>query len=388
MSSHAAQRAIADVLQNGKALLKFISPNNVGLTGSHECGYYLPKSAWELYTPHAPIKGQFKEHMVDITWPDGRVTNSCIKWYGQKTRSEYRLTRFGRDFPWLTADNIGDLLVFVPTGSNTFAAHVLDLEEDIDDVQAALGLEISGSWAVYEAGAAEEEFDEDECIDTRFREFASALTDFPGTEAFSHETQSILKDCIASFAGISPDKQIVSLVDSEYRLFRLVERRLCADQITRVLKSVDDFMQTAATIMNRSKARAGRALENHVEYILNESGIPFDVRPNVDGKPDIVIPGKAQYDDPGFPVEKLFMIGIKTTCKDRWRQVLNEAKRIPDKHLLTMQPGISGAQLQEMKDARLSLIVPEPLHNNYPPDSPMSLLSVNNFIDHIKHRLG
>ena len=26
------------------------------------------------------------------------------------------------------------------------------------------------------------------------------------------------------------------------------------------------------------------------------------------------------------------MLGVKTTCKDRWRQVLSEADRIPQKH--------------------------------------------------------
>jgi hypothetical protein len=48
MLSPAAERAVNDALACGKALLKFISPNNVGLTGSHECGYYLPKKAWRI----------------------------------------------------------------------------------------------------------------------------------------------------------------------------------------------------------------------------------------------------------------------------------------------------------------------------------------------------
>jgi len=44
MTSPFAERAIAEALRYGKAILKFISPNDVGLTGGHQCGYYLPKA--------------------------------------------------------------------------------------------------------------------------------------------------------------------------------------------------------------------------------------------------------------------------------------------------------------------------------------------------------
>ncbi|MGW8289212.1 MAG: type II restriction endonuclease, partial [Candidatus Bathyarchaeia archaeon] len=294
----------------------------------------------------------------------------------------------GKDFPWLTADNIGDLLVLIPPNEHTFTAHVLDLEEDIEDIQATLGIEISGSWAIYEADHMEKEIDEGECIDLRFRDFAGLLKEFPSTEEFSSETQRVLNECIKAFPSVESDKKIVDLVDAEYKLFRLVERRLCADQITRLFKSVDDFLKTAATIMNRRKARAGRALENHVEYVLKEAQIPFDIRPQIDGKPDIVIPGKDAYEDSQYPTEKLFMVGVKTTCKDRWRQVLNEAKRIPHKHLLTLQPGISEAQLTEMSEASLRLIVPKPLHKKYPPQETMSILTVDAFVEDVRKALG
>lgn len=135
--------------------------------------------------------------------------------------------------------------------------------------------------------------------------------------------------------------------------------------------------------MNRRKARAGRSLENHVEFILRKNSIRFDMRPDIDGKPDIVIPGKAQYDDPSYPISKLFIVGVKTTCKDRWRQVLNEAKKIPDKHILTTQAGISINQLKEMHKSRVSLIVPKPLQKQYPDGSGITLLTLEGFIQFI-----
>jgi hypothetical protein len=57
------------------------------------------------------------------------------------------------------------------------------------------------------------------------------------------------------------------------------------------------------------------------------------------------------------------MLAAKTTCKDRWRQILNEADRIPAKHLLTLQEGVSEGQFREMNDAGVRLVVPRALHD-------------------------
>ncbi len=128
-------------------------------------------------------------------------------------------------------------------------------------------------------------------------------------------------------------------------------------------------------------------MENHVEYILRQSNVPFDCRPDIPGEPDIVIPGKAEYDDPKFPTERLFMLGVKTTCKDRWRQVLNEAERIPHKHLVTIQEGISKKQLIQMQESNVRLIVPRRLHSRYPIDDTIKLLDVEGFVKVVKRRL-
>jgi hypothetical protein len=177
-------------------------------------------------------------------------------------------------------------------------------------------------------------------------------------------------------------------MDREYALFRMVERMLCQDEICRQFRSVDDFLSTAARIMNRRKSRAGRALENHVGYLFQDANIPFDARPNVDGQPDVLIPGKAQYEDPRWPEERLYVVGIKTTCKDRWRQVLNEARRVRHKHILTVQKGISTRQLTEMRDSSVSLVVPQKLHSMFPPVDGMEVLSIRQFVDAVRRNLG
>ena len=111
------------------------------------------------------------------------------------------------------------------------------------------------------------------------------------------------------------------------------------------------------------------------------------MRPNIDGKPDVVIPNEAAYHDKDYPLDKLFIIGVKTTCKDRWRQVLNEGKRVPEKHILTIQPGISTNQLNEMHKANVTLVVPKRFHKDYPKDRDITLLTVEEFISKIHTKL-
>ena len=82
-------------------------------------------------------------------------------------------------------------------------------------------------------------------------------------------------------------------------------------------------------------------------------------------KPDFIFPGISNYRDPQFPATHLTMVAAKTTCKDRWRQILNEAARIPEKHLLTLEPSISQGQTDEMKSERVQLVLPRALHETY-----------------------
>jgi hypothetical protein len=75
------------------------------------------------------------------------------------------------------------------------------------------------------------------------------------------------------------------------------------------------------------------------------------------------------------------MIGLKTTCKDRWRQVTQEAQRIPQKHILTLQNGISPNQLIQMRQAKVTLIVPKSLQKLYPTkDTGIKIFTIDDFV--------
>jgi len=387
MSRPHAERAIADALRVGRAILKTISPNDVGLTGGHQAVFYLPKTAWRLFTPQPPVKDTNHDHRVHVVWQDGRETESTVKWYGKGTRSEYRLTGFNRerDFPFLDEDCVGALLVVVPERPDHFLAYVLDLEEEIEEVQAALGVEVVKGWAAYDAKARLSDETEDGCLNRSFQKFASDLTAFPRTRVFSDRAWTSLVECVNAFARKPVDTQLLRLVEAEYALFRTVERRICEPEIIRVFKSVDDFLATAQTILQRRKARAGRSLEHHVERLLQNAGLPFDKGVVVDGtRPDIILPGREQYEDSSFPEERLILLGIKTTCKDRWRQVTREAPRARHRFILTMQQGVSSQQMREMGGAGIRLVVPKALHKKFPPVDRPNVVSLKRFIDEVR----
>src|SRR5690606_25468913 len=96
-------------------------------------------------------------------------------------------------------------------------------------------------------------------------------------------------------------------------------------------------------------------------------------------KPDFLFPSREAYHDPKFADSKLTLLASKTTCKDRWRQVLNEADRIKTKHLFTLQQGISKNQLEEMYKYNVCLVVPKPYLNTFPKEFRDRILTLDIF---------
>jgi hypothetical protein len=80
------------------------------------------------------------------------------------------------------------------------------------------------------------------------------------------------------------------------------------------------------------------------------------------------------------------MLAVKRTCKDRWRQVTTEAKRIERKHLLTLESGISESQLRSMYDHQLIVAMPRDVRECYPSNLRSSLLTIEELIADLKRR--
>lgn len=383
----ATDAAVDDALSAGRALCKVISPNDAGLTGSHQSGLYLPKAAWRIFSTSAPVEEENRREEVEITWSDGAKSASVISWYGKGSRSEYRLTRLGdAGEKRLSRESVGDLWVLVPQGDRQFKAHVLRTDEEASALCAALGIESGARWALYQRTPAPG--DGDSRYAAWARREAEKHRDFPSGRIMAELARTAVLELSPEVLQQSADHRLLAWMEAEYVLYRDIERRVCGGQVRRRFESVEEFLAAAATLMNRRKSRAGHSLEEHVEHLLREAGIAFDAQAAIDGKvrPDILLPGKSAYDDPQHPAENLVVLGLKTTCRDRWRQVLNEGKRVAAKHLLTLQPAMSKTQLSEMRDAGLRLVVPAPLHAGYDLPDNLRLQTVEEFVVEMKRR--
>jgi hypothetical protein len=129
-------------------------------------------------------------------------------------------------------------------------------------------------------------------------------------------------------------------------------------------------------------------LENHLETLFKANKIQYSRNPVTENKsrPDFIFPDAASYHNKEFSPLLLSMLGVKTTCKDRWRQVLAEADRIENKHLLTIEAAISKNQTDEMKAKNLQLVLPESIHSTYTAEQQKWLMSVSDFTSLLKTR--
>lgn len=203
---------------------------------------------------------------------------------------------------------------------------------------------------------------------------------FPSTKVFSEYARNTLFEVDARD---NPDAVLVRWLEREEELFRTLEKHIIQKQLNKGFANVDSFIAYSLSVQNRRKSRVGQALENHFEMILKARNIKYDRTKVTENKskPDFIFPGIKEYHDIDFDVSKLLMLGAKSTCKDRWRQVLSEANRISNKHLLTLEAAISTNQTDEMVSKHLQLVVPRSIHKTYTTRQQDWLMDVNAFIE-------
>lgn len=211
---------------------------------------------------------------------------------------------------------------------------------------------------------------------------------FPKTKIFSDFSRAILKERYSAIE--QPDDALLAWMDYEERLFRILERHIVSERLKAGFgksgHDVDEFIQFSLSVQNRRKSRVGHAFENHITEILIQNKVRFEKGVYTEGKqkPDFLFPGRTAYLDPHFNQNKLFMLAAKTTCKERWRQVLAEAEKIRVKHLITLEPSISEDQTKQMRAHMVQLVVPKPIQETFTVQQKADLVSLLEFINNIK----
>ncbi len=227
----------------------------------------------------------------------------------------------------------------------------------------------------------------EESSDTYFDEMLKRFNgNFPTTKQFSSYAQSTLIDLNLHD---NPDVVLMAWMEREEILFRTLEKYLIGDQLTKGFHDdVDGFIKFSLSVQNRRKSRVGQALENHIEQIFTVRNIHYTRTKITENKskPDFIFPSIEKYHDKTFDGSLLTMLGVKSTCKDRWRQVLSEANRIKNKNLLTLEAAISENQTNEMIFNHLQLVVPQSILITYTNNQQKWLINLDTFITLVKEK--
>lgn len=214
--------------------------------------------------------------------------------------------------------------------------------------------------------------------------------EFPKTIPFSDHARLTLPGIDARD---DPDAALMAWLNHEEAMFRRLERKIVSGRIAQGFVEaeevdVDAFVSFSQSILQRRKSRMGYSFQNHLSAVFDAFELRYDPQVITENskKPDFVFPGKAEYFDESFSVDLLTMLAAKSTCKDRWSQVLPEAARIPKKHLVTLEPGISIGQTQSMKAENLQLIVPASLQASYTQEQRDWLMNIADFVALVTNR--
>ncbi|MXY64990.1 MAG: restriction endonuclease [Gammaproteobacteria bacterium] len=212
---------------------------------------------------------------------------------------------------------------------------------------------------------------------------------FPSTANFSRLARDTLPDVRAED---DPDVALLMWLIREEALFRRLEKRIVSKRLEEGFDNeegvdVDGFIDYSLSVHNRRKSRMGHSLENHLEAVFRAFGIAYDRGKITENnhRPDFLFPSVTAYHAaPATGATNLAMLGAKSSCKERWRQVLAEADKIPRKHLLTLEPGISEPQTDQMEASNLQLVVPRDILGSYTEVQRVWLWNLRDFIGHLK----
>lgn len=381
--------------------LKRLSSNDT-LAVSHQAGPYIPRNfLFQIFPSISRTDKKNPEVLFDLFVDShGEHRNARVVWYNNKfhggTRNEARITRLGgKKSALLSPDNIGALSIFAFVRGQTGEAvecHawlcVTAEEEDevqnryvsVEPGQCLVWPPLQGIWEIVSTfrGRAD-------CYLTSEEIPPEWKASFPPGNELAKKSIEMRPN-----TDIDPDERLLKRRLCEFQIFESLEEFHEKPAIEAGFGEVALFLERSQRILQRRKSRAGRSLELHVRQIFSEEGLvehedfEYGVESEPRRKPDFLFPSRQCYRDPDFPEDCLRILAVKTTCRDRWRQVLNEAERIRIKHLLTLQEGVSEHQFREMKESGIKLVVPERIIGKYPKGVQPELMTLRQFISEVR----
>lgn len=330
--------------------------------------------------------------------------DDSVSWYDTRKKQPHRKPEWRLYYPKNEITNLwkeGDLFIFAQHNDGTLylitapAGSTIERQlqwlfgvEADDRTQALFATELEGAKHDFQARDLLERIGlvidpaKTGYLDRMIDQFGNSFPTTARFSKFARDTSGIQD------AKADPDLALLTWYEHEDRLFREFEAYIIGAALEKIKDgpdglNVEEFMRFSLSAHQRRKSRAGYAFGHHVAAVLQSSGVPFEreARTEQGKRLDFVIPATSAYHDPLHPIDRLIALAAKTTCKDRWRQVLSEANRISKKHLITLESEISDMQLREMSAGGVQLVVPAQRHWDVSPGVSSQIMSVQQFIE-------
>lgn len=400
---------LIDATFDGKrTYCKFLSANDTKKTKGHQNGILITKNAEPFLrkdtmrlVPNREGKPNIYERFVSVTFfkkdNDEPEKRNKVRFVYYDSKREFRITRI----PRIDEDSAGSLFVLIQQKLDEYQAYFLDSERDCKEYLNVFGYSPLETNAVINEGdlpTGERIF-----IEKYIESLNEEEIEFPEAGDIAKEARKMYDETRSEKGKeLSEDKMLVGWLRSEYNIFKSIEDDRYRDYVEKPLGKVRRFIHVANTVLNRRKSRAGKSLELHLFELFHELK-KLDVEPQAitekKHKPDFLFPSQKAYlrasEEAGAQKDKaravkkygIVVLAAKTTCKDRWRQILDEADLLDggERYLFTLQPGISTNQLKDMKSKNVILVVPQSIKKHYPIEYRKDILSLNEFISKVKN---
>lgn len=379
--------------------VKRLSGNDTLANGSHQAGFYIPKLVFFRLFPSLEHYTQDNADawfgLTIDSHPDARDVR--VIWYNNKlrggTRDEVRVTNLGGgNSALLDPESTGALVIFAfrqGAGGDAETCNVWVCRDEVEEdlVERETGPVEPGRWTTWppDGGlfALLQKAVRADCRLAQHELPPEWLERFPTGAEIIRKVIELRPD-----TELAVDKRLLRRRDCEFELFQSLEEAVELPRAKAGFPTIADFLAAAQTVLQRRKARSGKSLELHMREILIEErfveGRDFTYQPKAGNNPDFLFPNEAAYLDADFPRDRVRMLAVKTTFKDRWRQVTEECADLPTRHLLTLQEGVSETQFRLITEAGIRLVVPEKRIEKFARDIRPHVLTVEGFMADVR----
>ena len=370
---------------------KRLSLNDTGGTHSHQAGFYIAKRvafaiapSLDTFTEPNPrvkfsciVNGESKQNEVSLIYYNSRRFSSRAR-----GRDECRFTGWGGS-RWGAAfgpDATGAIMVCsINPETRVIDVRVATTQREDELLDAAIGMIGPKEDYFLNLSGEVEGTSSHDIQSTKWRDIPTEWrTTMPaGVDLAAYvlnELKPIPKEAI--------DSLLVRRVRAEYELFQLLEAGIYAARAKTGFVDLDEFFSLAKSLTNSRASRAGRSLELAVKLAFDEGSVEYAWQPQLDegARPDFVFPDVPSY---LAGLNNLGHLAVKRTLKERWRGVLQEAKKISLKNLLTLDTNLAPSQLLEITGEGIRLVVPKELHHDLPTEvlgETSAVISLEDFV--------